>query len=149
MSKSRSKRFEMLTKLADHFEKSAAESLGAANKLFNDHNLKLDELVAFREEYIKQFQRSGQAGINAKQMQSFHAFLQQLDTVIEQQKFVVSDAKTTVNNNIEHWRQKHTKTKIYETTLERIQKEDLKKESKREQSVHDELSSNASTRDRD
>ena len=146
MSKSRSKRFEMLYKIADHHEKDVAEKLGMTTKTLNDSALKLEELILFKDEYMKNFYESGKNGMQASQLQTFRSFIEQLDVVIGQQKTVVESAKLNVTKATEIWREKHTKTKIYETSLDRVNKEEQKLQDKAEQKAQDDLSGIASAK---
>ena len=134
----RSRRFQPIQRLAKHGEDQAAQQLGLSNKALSDQEQRLQELIAYRDEYAQQFHQTGQGGLDGRQLQSYQSFLNQLDIAIEQQKQQILNAQQNCDERRIDWRQKHTHSEVLASAVRRIKVQEQHNEQKQEQRNNDE-----------
>ena len=134
----RSRRFQPIQRMAKHGEDQAAQRLGLSNKALSDQELRLQELIAYRDEYAQQFHQTGQGGLDGRQLQSYQSFLNQLDIAIEQQKQQILNAQQNCDEHRLEWRQKHTHSEVLDSAVRRIKVQEQHNEQKQEQRNNDE-----------
>ena len=134
----RSKRFMPIQRLAKHGENQAAQQLGRSKKALTEQEIRLQELVAYREEYAQQFHLTGQGGLDGRQLQSYQSFLNQLDIAIEQQKQKIIHAQQNCEERRVNWREKHTHSEVLNSAVKRIKVQEQKIEQRKEQRDNDE-----------
>lgn len=134
----RSRRFQPIQRLAKHGEDQAAQQLGQSKKVLSDQEQRLQELIAYRDEYAQQFHLTGQGGLDGRQLQSYQSFLHQLDIAIEQQKQQILQAQQSCDEHHLDWRQKHTHSEVLESAVRRIKVQEQRSEQRQEQRNNDE-----------
>ena len=134
----RSKRFMPIQRMARHGEDQAAQQLGQSKKVLTEREMRLQELVAYREEYAQQFHLTGQGGLDGRQLQSYQSFLNQLDIAIEQQKQQIIQAQQNCEERRVDWREKHTHSEVLNSAVKRIKVQEQKVEQRQEQRNNDE-----------
>lgn len=137
MARRKSQRFELLQRLASKYEDLAAQDLGKSVSNLDSQKARLAELKQFRNEYIKQFQINGAAGISGAAIQSYQNFIQQLDRAIEQQTQTVFAAEADRSQKKGVWQGKHRTTRIYEKTRDQFAAKEQKEQDRREQKEQD------------
>lgn len=137
---SRSERLQPVAKLADKQERSAAQALGEARQAQVSEEQRLQELLAYRLEYVSDFQRRGRAGLNGIELQQFQQFLNQLDRAIEQQQQRIRGASAQVEQRTGQWQHRATKAKAINNVVGNLQQAELRQSDKREQAVQDDRS---------
>lgn len=137
---SRSERLQPVAKLADKQERSAAQALGEARQAQVSEEQRLQELLAYRLEYVSDFQRRGRAGLNGIELQQFQQFLNQLDRAIEQQQQRIRGASAQVEQRTGQWQNRATKAKAINNVVGNLQQAELRQSDKREQAVQDDRS---------
>lgn len=134
----RSRRFQPIQRLARHSEDQAAQQLGKAQRHLSDQEQRLQELIAYRDEYAQQFHVNGQAGLDGRQLQAYQSFLNQLNLAIEQQKQQILSAEEKCTERRHDWRQQHTHSEVLNSAVKRIKVQEQRKEQQQEQRSNDE-----------
>jgi len=134
----RSKRFMPIQRIARHGEDQAAQQLGKSRKALTEQEMRLQELVAYREEYAQQFHLTGQGGLDGRQLQSYQSFLSQLDIAIEQQKQQIIQAQQNCEDHRHDWQKKHTHSEVLDSAVKRIKVQEQRTERRQEQRNSDE-----------
>ena len=136
--KKKSARLKPVEQLAEKKVKSATEDMITARNTHQTHEQKLKELVRYRFEYIEQYQSKAKIGIQSSQLQQYQQFISQLDVAIQQQKIVVTQAVTELDQSQESWRDKNSHKQAINKAVSRFKKQEHRLEEKNEQASLDE-----------
>jgi flagellar FliJ protein len=90
----RADRLEPVQKIVDDTERRLAEHFAAAERLVTACGQKLEELCGYRDDYTQGFARRAGAGMGARELLDYQAFMVRLNDAISQQTQVVERAKT-------------------------------------------------------
>ena len=134
----RSRRFIPIQRLARHSEDQAAQQLGKAQQHLSNQEQRLQELIAYRDEYAQQFHVNGQTGFDGRQLQAYQSFLRQLNLAIEQQQQQILNAEEQCSARQHDWRKQHTHTEVLNSAVKRIKGQEQRKEQRQEQRSNDE-----------
>ncbi|WP_338765811.1 flagellar export protein FliJ [Massilia sp. METH4] len=130
-----------LIDLAQTETDDAAKRLGAALKAINDAEEKLNMLIGYRDEYLRKFQASQQAGITPMAYRNFQAFMDKLDSAIQGQEEVLRHARKRGDMEKTTWQAAERKRVSYSTLRDREDAKLQKLEAKRDQKAMDEHAS--------
>ena len=134
----RSRRFQLIQRIARHSEDQAAQQLGKAQQHLNAQEQRLQELIAYRDEYAQQFHANGQSGLDGRQLQAYQSFLSQLNQAIEQQKQQILTAQQKCDERRHDWRKQHTHSEVLNSAVKRIKGQEQRKQQRQEQRSNDE-----------
>ncbi|KXU89613.1 flagellar export protein FliJ [Paraburkholderia monticola] len=118
---------------------AAAQRLGRAQRERNDVQAQLDALVQYRDEYYARFTASAQSGMPAGNMRNFQAFIDTLDSAIEQQRKLLVTASARVEAAKPDWQRQKQKLGSYEVLQARGEAAEAKVAARREQRDADEF----------
>jgi len=145
----RSKRMKPVKQVAEHREQDAARALGRALDRLAAERGKLEQLVAYRDEYARGFETRGGNGVGARELQNFHAFLGRLNAAIEQQGKVVAEAEQACEAQRRQWLQRRSRSEALGKVMERYHRDELRDHERREQADSDEHALQSHRRRRD
>ena len=134
----RSNRLKPIVKVAESHEKEAARLLGVQQRLLDQHEARLGELLSYRKEYREQFQEVGKEGIKASKMHDYQSFLQRLNFAITQQRQMIEQAILGYEQHKQNWQGKRSRTQALDKTVERFKKQEEKEDDRKEQKELDE-----------
>ena len=134
----RSDRLKPIVKIAESHEKEAARLLGAQQRLLDQHETRLGELLSYRKEYRDQFQQAGKEGIKASRMRDYQSFLYRLDIAITQQRQMIEQAILGYEQQKQNWQSKRSRTQALDKTVDRFKKQEQREADRKEQKVMDE-----------
>lgn len=117
---------------------AAAKQLGRAQRERADVEAQLESLVRYRDEYHANFSASAQAGMPAGSWRNFQAFIDTLDTAIEQQRRLLEMATSRVEAAKPEWQRQKQKLGSYEVLQARGDAEQARIMARREQRDADE-----------
>ena len=100
-------------------ESNAAKALGSYQQKLEFYKKRLDDLETYRMEYSRGFLGVGQSGITAAKLQSYQAFLHNLNNAIEQQKTIIKDMHAEYERLKRQWLAARNRSKAIETVVER------------------------------
>ena len=86
----RSKRMRPVQQLAQSREQKAVQKLGQSQQHLQAQQAKLEELRAYRDQYARDFEAWGGAGLGAIRMQDYRVFLSRLGEAIRQQETAIA-----------------------------------------------------------
>ncbi len=110
-------------------EHNAGRLHGEALQEREQKKKQLDELMNYRDEYIKGFESVGKSGLSAIQAQEYRLFINRLDEAIAQQRQFVENEQNKCEASQQEWLHKRSKSKIINKVVEnRQQLEHLQKE---------------------
>jgi len=128
---------ETLIDLAQKDSDAAAKRLGAANKLVEEAEQKLEMLVGYRDEYARKLDAAQVAGITPFAYHNFVAFIGKLDNALNGQRDVLKHARFKAESERKTLQESERKRLSYRTLNERAASEALKVQNKRDQKQMD------------
>lgn len=137
----RSRRITPVAKIADNKERVAAKEFGKSQQTLKDHELRLKELVKYRDEYNQRFQESGSNGLEAQKVHEYRIFLNRLNDAISNQREIVRQATEESIGSRESWMHTRSRAKALEKVVERYQSQEEQELERQEQKESDERAS--------
>lgn len=117
---------------------AAAKQLGRVQRERADVEAQLTALIRYRDEYHASFSNSAQAGMPAGNWRNFQAFIDTLDSAIDQQRRLLTTATSRVEAAKPEWIKQKQKLGSYEVLKARGDAADARVASRREQREADE-----------
>lgn len=117
---------------------AAAKSVAECNRLVMDMRRKLDELLAYRDDYTNGLRHKGPKGLNASQMKDYSVFLERLNNAIGQQQEHLNSAGARFAASKQAWVEKRQRAKAIDSVVNRYQQADQREQSRRDQQEGDE-----------
>lgn len=117
---------------------AAAKQLGRAQRERADIEKQLADLIRYRDEYHASFSTSAQAGMPAGNWRNFQAFIDTLDSAIEQQRRLLAAATSRVEAAKPEWLRQKQKLGSYEVLQARGEAAEARVAAQREQRDADE-----------
>jgi flagellar protein FliJ len=127
-----------LIDLAQDDVDEAARQLGRAQRERTDVEAQLTALIRYRDEYHANFSASAQSGMQAGNWRNFQAFIDTLDTAINQQRRLLALATSRVEAVKPEWQRQKQKLGSYEVLQARGQAAEARVAARREQRESDE-----------
>lgn len=128
---------DTLIDLAQKDSDAAAKRLGAANKLVEEAEQKLEMLVGYRDEYARKLDAAQVAGITPFAYHNFVAFIGKLDNALNGQRDVLKHARFKADTERKTLQESERKRLSYRTLNERAASEALRVQNKRDQKQMD------------
>lgn len=133
----RSRRMEPVTRVAKNREREAARHFVKMQETVREHQLRLDELLAFREEYAQRLKAEGGA-VRAGQLQDFRVFLQRLDRAIQDQQGALEGLQRELERRRAGWTAARTRHDAMDKVVDRYRRAERQRDERREQAESDE-----------
>ncbi len=129
---------QTLIGLAQDEVDAAAQRLGRMQREKSEVEKQLEALVTYRAEYHTRFTESARHGMAAGNVRNFQAFIDTLDSAIEQQRRLLDQASTRLEAAKPEWQRSKQKLGSYEVLQTRQDDVAARKEARREQRDCDE-----------
>jgi flagellar protein FliJ len=130
-----------LINLAEEELEAATKRLGKLQQERNEVEAQLNSLVTYRDEYHSRFTASAQEGTTAQTLRNFQAFVDTLDSAINQQRKLLVGANHRLEAAKPEWQQRKQKLGSYEVLAARGEAVLAKQEARSEQRDSDEHAS--------
>jgi len=140
----RSKRLKPVLELAESREKQMALILGESRRKLESAQRNLSSLIAFRDNYSAQFQRSGSEGLGMRQLIEYRTFLAKINTAIADQEKAVNAVQAELQSRQAEWDAVRQRTLGIKKVLEHTLTEESRLEEKKQQAEQDERASRRS-----
>lgn len=138
---SKSKRLLSLANLAEHEEHRAARALGECHKLLSEQNTRLEELKAYRHEYLSQIQHLARTGLDIETVHRYQLFVRRLDETIGMQAVLVERIQDECREKRQAWSSARVKHKALDKAVARHRAGEMRRRDRREQQHGDEHAS--------
>ena len=132
-----------LIDLAQNDVDAAAKQLGRVQRERADIEAQLESLIRYRDEYNASFSASAQSGMPAGSWRNFQAFIDTLDSAIEQQRRLLAAAVNRVEAAKPEWQRQKQKLGSYEVLQARSVAAEARVSARREQREADEHAAKA------
>lgn len=137
----RSKRMQTVNKVAHKKEQDAARMLGQSRKNLQQQNMRLTELMQYREDYTRKFTSSGNDGMDTRKLNEYRSFLHRLNQAILQQRDVIARAERECQLRERAWLGTRTRSQALTKVIARYQLEERVASDRKDQKVLDEHAS--------
>lgn len=129
---------QTLIGLAQDEVDAAAQRLGRMQRERGEVEAQLKSLVTYRDEYHARFTEAARDGMAAGNVRNFQAFIDTLDSAIEQQRRLLDQATARLEAAKPEWQRSKQKLGSYEVLQARQDAASARKEARREQRDADE-----------
>lgn len=131
---------DMLIGLAKDNTDEAARELGRLSAERNNAEQQLNMLQDYRQDYLQRMQTAMQSGMSAADCHNYQRFIATLDDAIDQQRAVLEQAATHLEQGKERWREERRKLNSLDALAQRQQQVVAREDARREQRLNDEYS---------
>jgi flagellar FliJ protein len=128
-----STKLQPVAKIRKQQEKNAARLHGDTLRQAEQQQKQLNELISYRDQYLKAFQLAAESGLSAVQMQDYRLFINRLDVAIKQQQQSVANDHEKCEISHKKWLDKRSRTKVIDKVVEKRQRLEHDIKEKREQ----------------
>ncbi|MCG5075000.1 flagellar export protein FliJ [Paraburkholderia tagetis] len=129
---------QTLIGLAQDDVDAATQRLGRVQRERVEIEKQLKSLIDYRDEYHARFTESARAGMAAGNVRNFQAFIDTLDSAIDQQRRMLEQATQRVEAAKPDWQRSKQKLGSYEVLESRQNAVEARKDARREQRDADE-----------
>lgn len=134
----RSERLTPVTQIAEKRERDAIRIMGECQRSVDDHEKRLIELKAYRDEYCERLRNAGSKGIDPSRLNDYTIFIRKLDEAIVFQGQQITSVKKIYERKKAEWMVLRTKSQALDKVVDKYKKEERRQEDKREQNESDE-----------
>jgi flagellar FliJ protein len=135
----RSKRLEIVEKLAQQREDQAAQALAQVRRQLEVEQQRLDELMAYRSEYQGYLDQQSAQGISIEQWRRTQGFIDQLGSLAERQQNAIDGWQKREQQVLAKWRELYQKRKNIAQFIGKVSMEEFVEADKKEQKMIDEI----------
>ena len=126
-----------IAKVSQQRERNAARHMGKAMGQVQQQQKQLDDLVAYRQQYIDDFNSTAKTGLPVVQLRDYQVFIQRLDIIITQQQEKILASHKDCSQSKANWKDKHNRSKMIDKVIEKRQDIETQKQNVREQREQD------------
>jgi flagellar FliJ protein len=123
--------------LAQSREQEAVQKLGQSQQYLQAQQVKLEELRAYRDQYARDFDASGGAGLGATRMQDYRIFLSRLGEAIRQQEAAIAQCCARHEQTHRQWMESRGQSRAVDELVDRYRLEESKQLDRKEQKEQD------------
>ena len=134
----RADRLQPVQEVFDDTEQRLAQHLAACERLLSGCEVKLRELCGYRDDYTQGFARRAGAGMGARELVDYQAFMARLNEAIEHQTEVTEQARRERDLQRKRWQDAARRAKALGHVISTWQSEELREQDRREQRDSDE-----------
>ena len=132
----KSKRFEPIQEIASTSAKDLSRVMAEAGRKVADLEHKLEQLTAYRDEYVRNSQSSG--AIDAVKLQNYRSFLDRLGEALSLHLKSLDAARKEFEKRRAQWSEKRIEAESLNRVVDRFRKEEQHAADRREQREGDE-----------
>jgi len=138
MAKSRTERLRPVARVVASRELEAAKLLNDTQRNLDEREARLNELYAFRAEYLRRLHEQGTEGIDATTLIEYQSFLAKLDVAVGQQEELVQRAQRDCAQRRADWSVRHRQSAQYDKVIQHCVEAEREQATRREQRLNDE-----------
>ena len=141
----KSQRLGPVIKVAKNREENAAKALNESRHILEKNEAKLAELLAYQQEYTKQYEDVGRGGTEIHRINEFRQFLTKLNQAISNQREIIKAKQSELDKKNDIWLQTRIKHKSIDKIATRHRTDERRNEDRREQAESDDRSQHIKT----
>jgi flagellar export protein FliJ len=132
----KSKRFEPIRQIASTSAKDLSRVMGDAARKVADLERQLEQLQAYRDEYVRTSAQSG-GTMDAVKLQNYRSFLDRLGDALRQHLKSLDSARAEFEKRRAQWSEKRIEAETLSRVVDRFRKEEQHASDRREQHEDD------------
>jgi flagellar FliJ protein len=136
----RSDRLNEVQRVIESERRDASQRLAQKQSSLSFASNRLQELLQYREDYLRRFQKDAGAGLSGTRVRDYQTFLARLDQAIRQQQSVLASARAETDFEREKLRDVSSQLAAVNGVADRWSGEERRTEERRDQQNSDELS---------
>jgi len=140
MAAKRSERLQVVLSVAERRRKEADRFLADAQQRVSQGEAGIRQLQNYLKEYQQQFTASGQQGLTIAALQTQQAFMQKINSTIQEQEHALQQAREQLQQVRAYWQQTYARQKGIEKLILKARNEELQVQERRLQRELDERS---------
>jgi flagellar FliJ protein len=126
-----------VAKIAQSKEREAARRMGKDMHRVEQQQTQLDQLIAFRDQYLQDYQSAGEAGFTVTQMREYQLFISRLnDAIVQQQQQLIACLQSSEKSS-SSWRDSRSHSKKIDKIVEQRKFNEERENRGREQREQD------------
>ena len=133
----KSKRFEPIQEIAATSARNLSRAMGDAARKVADLERQLEQLISYRDEYVRNTTQSA-AAIDAVKLQNYRSFLDRLGDALRQHLKNLDNARAEYERRRLLWSEKRIEAESLSRVVDRFRKEERHAADRREQHEGDE-----------
>ncbi|MBI44531.1 flagellar export protein FliJ [Marinobacter lutaoensis] len=142
----RSRRLQVVLAVEERKEQAALERLTEARERMQQHLEQVQNLQRYQQEYQAQMRQGREGPVSAARLQSWQAFVSQLDAVIQQQQRLLDQAERQFENCRQDWLRAWERRRGMEKYIDRCRQQEQREQDARDQKLADESAGRAFAR---
>ena len=119
----RSTRFKPVQRHTDNLQRDAALALSHAHEELGRQEESLHQLVAYRQEYDRDFRLHGESARDVAWLRNYQIFLAQLNRGVQQQEAVVAECRRRAALARSKWEAANRKARALDNAVERFRRD--------------------------
>jgi flagellar FliJ protein len=131
--------------LAQNREQKAVREFGQSQQYLQAQQAKLEELIAYRDQYARDFEASGGAGLDAARMHDYRIFLGRLGEAIRQQENLIARYGAQHEQNRRQWVESRGRSQAVDKLVDRYRQQEGKQLERTEQKEQDDRAQRSSS----
>jgi len=143
----KSQRLGPVIKIAKDREQNAAKALSESRRILEKNEAKLNELIAYQQEYTKRYEDTGRNGMEINRINEFRQFLTKLNEAIASQRELIKFKQSEFEKKNNIWRQTRVKHKSIDKMVVRHRSDESHDEDRSEQGETDDRSQHTKFKD--
>ncbi|MDH3451409.1 MAG: flagellar export protein FliJ [Gammaproteobacteria bacterium] len=144
---SRSTRLQPVQRHADNLLSDAARELAHAREELQRQEESLRQLIAYRDEYGRDFRLHGESACDVGWLRNYQVFLAQLNRGVEHQRAVIDQCEHLVAQARSKWEAASQKARALDNAVDRMRRDEERGEQRREQRLLDDRPSRDGSHD--
>src|SRR5580700_1950356 len=128
----KSKRFEPIQEIASTSAQGLARAMGDAGRKVAELERQLEQLQAYRDEYVRNSSQSN-AAMDAVKLQNYRSFLERLGEALSQHHKSLDLARKEFDKRRAQWSEKRIEAESLNRVVDRFRKEEQSAADRREQ----------------
>jgi flagellar export protein FliJ len=132
----KSKRFEPIRQIASTSAKDLSRVMGEAARKVADLERQMEQLQAYRDEYVRTSAQSG-GTMDAVKLQNYRSFLDRLGDALRQHLKSLDSARAEFEKRRAQWSEKRIEAETLSRVVDRFRKEEQHASDRREQHEDD------------
>lgn len=117
-----------LADIAERRQEHAAEAYRDIRQELSRYQRRLDEVLAYRQEYLDRFTRSGEGGVSAQQMKDYQVFLGKLDVAVEQLRELVRETNVKCAARKDDWVARRARYRALDEVVSKYRQQEFREE---------------------
>ena len=126
-----------VVRVARSRERAAASRLGKDLRIAEEQQSQLDQLLAYRDQYMQGYQSAGKAGLTAAELREYQLFISRINDAIVQQRQQVIASRKSCERSSSSWQDSRMNSRKIDKVVEKRRVVEVRESNNRERREQD------------